>query len=191
MEAYVFLGKVTLYCFRFLRSTLIYFFENRLLFIDGPYLLDREVNQCNCQKKEKNGVSRFWKFQTLDQFIENCNFSEVHSNYQTKVFRRDVLSLKQIAKGYISSNGMNIDSIEIPITLKEELKNGTFENHEHYKIALNEKKAEKMFSVRGWEHYLFKISPNGWMPITHKIWIQNEADASEHRLQGLTLKEYK
>ena len=157
------------------------------------YLEDREVSQCNCQKYKTKGVARFWKFKTLDEFIINCNFSETHyGRYRWKVLRKNPFSLQEIAAQiYISGNKNNIKSVDIPITLKEELKKYTFETHQHYKIAVNEKRAEHYFAMFGWENFVFGTTPTGIMKIAHRIWIQKETQASRHQLQGLTLDDDK
>ena len=168
-------------------------------------LIDRELNQCNCKKREKNGIARFWKFDNLEQFINNCNKSEATwiSSYQYPVFRRNPLTLKEITKGVICNLGIRLENHEIPSELKNEIEKNYLGNHHHYKIALNEKIAKQHFVRGGWEHFLFDLNPTpisqleptqDLMPpqkslisIVHLIQVQNETDATSHQLQGLTV----
>ena len=91
----------------------------------------------------------------------------------------------------------------IPSVLKNEIEKIPYGNHHHYKISLNEKIAKYHFVRGGWELFLFDLNPtpisqqeppDDLMPppkslisIVYLIQVQNEADATSHQLQGLTV----
>ena len=205
-ETFASLGKIYIIM---TYSANLYLFSVHRLYGKWPaatLLIDRELNQCNCKKREKNGIARFWKFDNLEQFINNCNMSEVtwiSRSYRYPVFRRKPLTLLEITKGIICNLGIRLENHKIPSVLKNEIEKIPYGNHHHYKISLNEKIVKHHFVRGGWEHFLFDLNPtpisqqeppDDLMPppkslisIVYLIQVQNEADATSHQLQGLTV----
>ena len=131
-----------------------------------------EVKHCKCT----DGFQPIQKFKTLEQFVGHCNISfgsSLGKIFLHPVKRKNVFSLKDLSKSFISNYVDKFDELMIPETLKKELRNDFPKHHNHFEVILNEKEAIWKRSDRNYEHLGFNITRGNRKVVTYLISFSN------------------
>ena len=97
---------------------------------------------------------KFWLF----------NWKNISAPYQKNVF-----SLKELSKSFISSYVDKFDELVVPATLKKELTKDFSKHHDHFEVILNEKEAIWKMTGGNYEHLGFNISKGNGKVVTYLI----------------------
>ena len=136
-----------------------------------------EVKHCECT----DGFQPIQKFKTLEQFVGHCNISfgsSLGKIFLHPVKRKNVFSLKELSKSFISDYVDKFDELMVPETLKKELTNDFSKNHNHFEVILNEKEAMWKRSGGNYEHLGFNISKGNGKVVTYLISFSNFQQSS-------------
>ena len=145
-----------------------------LMFVEEN-LLEIEVSDCSCNGDDTS--LPFGKFDTLEDFIENCRKGFKRKNglpttekFLQPVMRKNTLSLKDIAKSCVRIHTNSYDQLEIPQRLKDDLNQEKLEQHSHFKMSLNEIEDKNSYPEGQKYRFTFPIVLNGqdnaWTMIT-------------------------
>ena len=131
-----------------------------------------EVKHCECT----DGFQPIQKFKTLEQFVGHCNISfgsSLGKIFLHPVKRKNVFSLKELSKSFISDYVDKFDELMVPETLKKELTKDFSKHHKHFEVILNEKEAMGKCSAGNYEHLGFNISKENGNIVTYLISFSN------------------
>ena len=131
-------------------------------------LREIEVKQCECT----DGFQPIQKFKTLEQFVGHCNISfgsSIGKIFLHPIKRKNVFSLKELSKSFISSYVDKLDELVVPATLKKELTKDFSKHHDHFEVILNEKEAIWKMTGGNYEHLGFNISKGNGKVVTYLI----------------------
>lgn len=141
--------------------------------IDSKVVLrEIEVKDCKCT----DGFQPIQKFKTLAEFVGHCNISfgsSLGKLFLHPVKRKNVFSLKELSKSFISNYVDKFDELMVPETLKKELTEDFSKNHNHFEVILNEKEAIWKRSGGNYEHLGFNISKGNGKVVTYLISFSN------------------